>query len=435
MIRVKETYDRQFKLNENITTIKYKTKDTYTKLADYNDIANKVTSAKNTPFIVKTETLNGVKILKFTSGGSFEAYLNRVETNVGEQVVYSYYLNVKSSGNKFDNDTLNRLFKFIKDTNNNITRDIKWEKSNTDGRSTTKEKEVSLTSDGKNTYNAKYYLCASNKSTGLITDEFVSALCKAFSINRWDCKHTYTTDEYKISTKEKYKVDKYIIEFNNKLFAKTPKIIISCFKQIVNTQTGLHVAGVVQFENVPNAEYFIQHKNKMFKRNQAPQTRDSKQFSSENASFYTITNIVSKKYGYVLNDVNTTLPMTPPMEKYNRQYKLEKRNERTQRTINQFNLNDKINKLEKELMQIEGVVDVEFDLDGFYDDFNQVIFLTKYDIDVRLDNYYQVRREMINNILKIARNNGLKRTGDRIEDYGEWLYFVTSCDESWNTRN
>lgn len=433
MIRIKELYNKQYKLNENITTIKYKTKDAYTKLADYSDIINKVTSAKNTPFIVNIETINGVKALKLTCG-SFEAYLIRVETNVGEQIMYSYYLNVKSSGNKFDNDSLNRLFKFIKDTNSNITKDIKWEKSNTDGRSTTKEKEVSLTSDGKNTYNAKYYLCTSNKSSGLITDKFISALCNAFIVNRWDCKHTYTTDEYKISTKEKYKVDKYIIEFNNKLFAKTPKIIISCFKQIVNTQTGLHVVGVVQFENVPNAEYFVQHKDKMFKRNQLPQTRDSKQFSSENASFYAITDVVSKKHGYMLNDVNTTLPMTPPMEKYNRQYKLEKRNERTQRTINQFNLNDKINKLEKELMQIEGVVDVEFDLDGFYDNLNQVILIPKYDIDVRRNDYYQARREMLYKILSVSKNNGLTRTDDTIEDYGEHLYIVMSCDNTWNVK-
>lgn len=441
MIRIVELKERQHRLSENVITVKYKTKDNYTKLADYGAIATKVKEAVRTPFIVKYQTIKDTKVLKFTSGGSFEAYLNRAETNQGEQKTYSYYLTVRSKGNKFDKENFSRLKKFIKDANSNITKDIKWVKSTTDGHNTTKEKEVSLTSDGNNTYNGKYYLCTKSKNSKLISEEFILDLCSEFSNNRWDCKHTFTTDEYKISTKEKYKVDRYKIVFNNRIFTKTPEIIISCFEEVISTPTGLNVVGVVELKNVPNVEYFLQHKNKMFKKKQTPQTRDSKNYSSEHASFHTIIDNVSKldKYKYELKDVNTSLPMTPPMENYNRQYKLEKRDERTQRTIDTFNLNIKIDKLERELkeIKIDGVVDnvivdVDFDLDGFYDNFNQVIILPKYNIDVRLNNYYQIRRNMIYKILEVAKENGLKRTSDSIEDYGKCLYIVFTCDSTWN---
>lgn len=97
----------------------------------------------------------------------------------------------------------------------------------------------------------------------------------------------------------------------------------------------------------------------------------------------------------------------------------------------EFNITDNINKLEKELLQVDGVIDVEFDLFGFYDNMNQVIFLAKYDIPVSLENYFPERRRLVNEVIITANNNGLKRTGDSIEDYGEHFYFVMECDKSW----
>lgn len=105
--------------------------------------------------------------------------------------------------------------------------------------------------------------------------------------------------------------------------------------------------------------------------------------------------------------------------------------ERTVKTAERFSIMDKVEKLEKELLEVDGVTEVDFDLDGFYDGIHHVIFLTKYDIPVELENYYEVRKQMVKNILEVASNNGLKRTGDSIEDYGEWFYFVTSCGNRW----
>lgn len=96
-----------------------------------------------------------------------------------------------------------------------------------------------------------------------------------------------------------------------------------------------------------------------------------------------------------------------------------------------FGVDDKIQKLGTELLQIPHVVEVDFDLHGFYDDIHQVIFLLKYDIPVGSEDYFDERKRLVDSALQTAQQNGLSRTGDRIEDYGEHFYFVTRCDRSW----
>lgn len=105
--------------------------------------------------------------------------------------------------------------------------------------------------------------------------------------------------------------------------------------------------------------------------------------------------------------------------------------ERELRTAKQFNIVDKVEKLEKELLEVNGVTEVEFDLDGFYDNMHQVIFLTKYDIPVASENYFELRKQLLNNVIKVANNNGLAKTEDRIEDYGEHFYFVMKYGKEW----
>lgn len=104
---------------------------------------------------------------------------------------------------------------------------------------------------------------------------------------------------------------------------------------------------------------------------------------------------------------------------------------KTENIAKTFSILSQIKKFEQELLQIDGVVKVEFDLSGFYDNLDQVIFLTKYDIPYAVEDYFKVKKKIISTILKVVKENGLSRTGDLIEDYGEWFYFVTSCKDSW----
>ncbi len=106
--------------------------------------------------------------------------------------------------------------------------------------------------------------------------------------------------------------------------------------------------------------------------------------------------------------------------------------EREQRTADCFGITELVEKIKAALLAIQGVTSVEFDLDGFWDNMDQVIILTGFEIP--FDNYFPVRRQMVDSIISTAAH-GLARTEDLIEDYGEHLYFVFPCDKRWNTNH
>jgi len=104
---------------------------------------------------------------------------------------------------------------------------------------------------------------------------------------------------------------------------------------------------------------------------------------------------------------------------------------REQETARKFGVLERLEQLQEKLKEIDYVADVEFDLDGFWSSIRQVIMLLNYDIPIALPNYFEVRREMLKQILEVASSFGLLPSGDRIEDYGEHFYIVRACDSSW----
>lgn len=108
--------------------------------------------------------------------------------------------------------------------------------------------------------------------------------------------------------------------------------------------------------------------------------------------------------------------------------------EQTLLIADKFGITKKVKELETALLKVDYAVEVEFDLSGFYDELGQMIFLVKYDIPVSLSDYYNVLNKFKSDIVSVAREYGLSRTGDRIEDYGEHFYFVFDCDESWSEK-
>lgn len=97
-----------------------------------------------------------------------------------------------------------------------------------------------------------------------------------------------------------------------------------------------------------------------------------------------------------------------------------------------FNILEIVQKLESELLKIDGITEVEFDLSGFFDNLNEVILLTKYDIPNDTKEYFEKKKELRDQVVGVAEGNFLTRTGDRIEDYGEHFYFVFHCLKEWN---
>lgn len=98
-------------------------------------------------------------------------------------------------------------------------------------------------------------------------------------------------------------------------------------------------------------------------------------------------------------------------------------NARNRKTAEAHGILPLIEKLQADLLALDGVEDVDFDLAGFWDNIPYVIFLPKYNITG--EDYFKQRRILLTRILQEAENNGLFRTGDSIEDYGEHFYIVT----------
>ena len=109
-------------------------------------------------------------------------------------------------------------------------------------------------------------------------------------------------------------------------------------------------------------------------------------------------------------------------------------NERDRKTADLYGITERVEKLQKELLQIEGVRDVDFDLSGFLSNIPYVIFLPEYDIDVRLDDYFERRRKLLTEAVRVAAENGMMRTEDRIEDMGQHFYIVTSLGAQYYTK-
>ena len=100
-------------------------------------------------------------------------------------------------------------------------------------------------------------------------------------------------------------------------------------------------------------------------------------------------------------------------------------------TAERFGVLEKLESLEQELLKVDHVVGVEFDLDGFYSDIFQVIVIPEYDIPLNTPDYFAVRKAMLQEVLAITRDHGLNPSGDSIEDYGKHYYIVRQCDSSW----
>ena len=87
-------------------------------------------------------------------------------------------------------------------------------------------------------------------------------------------------------------------------------------------------------------------------------------------------------------------------------------NDRTTATAARFGISEQCAALERDLMTLPGAVGVEFDLDGFYDNLRQVIFLVKFDIPAANKNYFRDLRALCQGVINTAARHGLTRTPD-----------------------
>ena len=101
----------------------------------------------------------------------------------------------------------------------------------------------------------------------------------------------------------------------------------------------------------------------------------------------------------------------------------------------QFHVLEEMQNLERDLLAINGMEKVEYDLTGLFDDIYQVILLPfwNFPYDVTED-YFIKKVEFIRNIIQVCRNHGLYSSGDTIEDMGSCYYIVRSCGKEWRDK-
>lgn len=102
-------------------------------------------------------------------------------------------------------------------------------------------------------------------------------------------------------------------------------------------------------------------------------------------------------------------------------------------TAEHFGILSRVQAFEKSLLEIEGITGdkVDFDLDGWHDGLRQIIIIPSYRIESPGLQWFEDRAAMIARINETAASFGLHRTMDSIEDYGEHLYIVFQCNDTW----
>lgn len=104
---------------------------------------------------------------------------------------------------------------------------------------------------------------------------------------------------------------------------------------------------------------------------------------------------------------------------------------RSEELAKRFGILDRMQALEDDLMKIDGIVNIEFDIRDCCE-IRHVILIPQYDIDVRREDYFDARRKQLNEIVAVCKAHGLLNSGDRIEDYGAHWYIVRTCDDEWD---
>lgn len=105
---------------------------------------------------------------------------------------------------------------------------------------------------------------------------------------------------------------------------------------------------------------------------------------------------------------------------------------RAEKRAEALGIADRMRALENDLLNIEGISDIDFDIDN-YEECQQVILIPRYDVPRGggAGNYYRNRAKQLAEIIQVCENHGLLNSGDRIEDYGEHWYIVRKCGIGW----
>lgn len=104
--------------------------------------------------------------------------------------------------------------------------------------------------------------------------------------------------------------------------------------------------------------------------------------------------------------------------------------ERTIQAAQRYGLLDRLKDFEAELLKIEYIEDVDFDVDN-YDEILNVILIPHYAIPPEEPRYFSLCQNTKSKILILCAQYDLWPTTDVIEDMGEHWYIVRKAGSTW----
>lgn len=99
-----------------------------------------------------------------------------------------------------------------------------------------------------------------------------------------------------------------------------------------------------------------------------------------------------------------------------------------------YNIKDNLDKLTSDLMNIQNVTKVEYDLDGYLDNINAPITLVHYDIAEKesASEYIDAEKELKEQVLSVMKENGVNVELEEFENNDTYFYIV-AYSTNWNT--
>lgn len=103
---------------------------------------------------------------------------------------------------------------------------------------------------------------------------------------------------------------------------------------------------------------------------------------------------------------------------------------RAEKRAEALGIADRMRDLENDLLNIEGISEIDFDIDNF-DEIPYVILIPRCKVPDGTGNWFRRRAAQLAQIVAVCEKHDLYNSGDRIEDYGEHWYIVRNCGIGW----
>lgn len=251
-----------------------------------------------------------------------------------------------------------------------------------------------------------------------LDEAFYEKVCRAY-IDTMNLEWVTTNPENNNSVVHGYFInDEQANEFKGKINPEN-------FKDIINADETAETINDTDYYEYDTWEDFYEE---YVKDNIAYDITDIGLYGPNGYDFY-VSKEDLEKLGFDISDI---------LEENDKSCMTENLKDSEKEIANKFGITDNLNKLTNDLMNLEYVTNVEYDLDGYYDNMNAPITLVSFDINVKdkeydITNYLSAKTQLIKQILAVMKNNGVNVEVKEFEDNDTYFYIV-AYSTNWNTE-